>query len=99
MRYPRTLAAAVFALAVIAWAVVAERLLEIPLRIEASRTGAAAPTSNRSQSAALICGQSGDNEGTPSRKRGERFGHCFEWLTRSVDFPPSLFRDCSRRRS
>lgn len=41
MRYPWTLAAALSALGVIAWAVVAERRPENPLRIEASLTLAA----------------------------------------------------------
>jgi hypothetical protein len=57
MRYPWTLAAALFAFGVIAWVVVAERPPENPVRIEASRTLAADP-----ESAALTCGQSGDND-------------------------------------
>ncbi|MEY9228362.1 hypothetical protein ABIF68_007574 [Bradyrhizobium japonicum] len=43
MRYPWTLTAALFAVGVIAWAVLAERPLENPLRIEASLTIAADP--------------------------------------------------------
>jgi hypothetical protein len=43
MRYPWTLAAALFALGVIAWVVVAERPPENPVRIEASRSLAADP--------------------------------------------------------
>jgi hypothetical protein len=43
MRYPWTLAAALFAFGVIAWVVVAERRPENPVRIEASRTLAAEP--------------------------------------------------------
>ncbi|MCP1742013.1 hypothetical protein ABIF65_002820 [Bradyrhizobium japonicum] len=38
MRYPWTLTAALFAVGVIAWAVLAERPLENPLRIEASQS-------------------------------------------------------------
>ncbi len=41
MRHPWTLAAALSALGVVAWAVVAERRPENPLRIEASLTLAA----------------------------------------------------------
>lgn len=41
MRYPWILAAALFAVGVIAWAAVAERPPETPLRIEASPTLAA----------------------------------------------------------
>jgi hypothetical protein len=43
MRYPWTLAAALFAFGVIAWVVVAERPPENPVRIEASRTLAVDP--------------------------------------------------------
>jgi hypothetical protein len=43
MRYPWTVAAALFAFGVIAWVVVAERPPENPVRIEASRTLAADP--------------------------------------------------------
>jgi hypothetical protein len=43
MRYPWTLAAALFAFGVIAWVVVAERPPENAVRIEASRTLAADP--------------------------------------------------------
>lgn len=43
MRYPWTLAATLFAFGAIAWAVVAERPPENPLRIEASLTLTADP--------------------------------------------------------
>lgn len=43
MRYPWTLAAALFVFSIIGWAVVAERPPENPLRIEASLTSAADP--------------------------------------------------------
>lgn len=43
MRYPWTLAAALFAFGVIAWVVVAERPPENPLRIKPSLTLAADP--------------------------------------------------------
>ncbi|MET4608636.1 hypothetical protein ABIB90_008144 [Bradyrhizobium sp. JR4.1] len=48
MRYPWTLAAALFAVGVIEWAVVAERPAETPLRIEASLNGGLRLVSERS---------------------------------------------------
>ena len=69
MRYPWTLAAALFAFGVIAWVVVAERPPENPVRIEASGPWLPSLTFDWSQSAALTCGQSCDNDQAPSRSR------------------------------